>query len=242
MSGGLVRSRDVSVSATKDLLRGLPARSQIDVSAGAHLLVLVLSCTMEDTIGIDLASSAMVRLRVPWRDTTIPDLAGFDVVEVTLSGDPERDDTAQPEAVTIERLPRLVGTLRGGTVRRRLRRLQAPPDGPLLGFRGPSAPYWELRGDRPSVALIVPERGPQILRRRDDGTTWVRFGWERDDVWMALEDRHAIRALDAARRERLSGKELAVALGFKPRYLLTALSQPVDGHCYKLCVGILSKG
>ena len=127
-------------------------------------------------------------------------------------------------------------------MRRRLRRLQAPPDGPLLGFRGPSAPYWELRGNRPSVALIVPERGPQLLRRRDDGTTWVRFGWERDDVWMALEDRHAIRALDAARRERLSGKELAVALGFKPRYLLTALSQPVDGHCYKLCVGILSKG
>ena len=71
----------------------------------------------------------------------------------------------------------------------------------------------ELRGDRPSVALIVPERGPQVLRRRDDGTTWVRFGWERDDVWMALEDRHAVRALDAARRERLSGKELAVALG-----------------------------
>jgi hypothetical protein len=59
---------------------------------------------------------------------------------------------------------------------------------------------------------------------------------------MALEDHHAIRALDAARRERLSGKELAVALGFKPKFLLTALSQPVDGHCYKLCVGILSKG
>ena len=160
----------------------------------------------------------------------------------TLAGDPERDDTAQPEAVTIEHLPRLVGSLHGGAVRRRLRRLQAPPDGPLLGFRGPSAPYWELRGDRPSVALIVPERGPQLLRRRDDGTTWVRFGWERDDVWMALEDRHAVRSLDAARRERLSGRELAVALGFKPRYLLTALSQPVDGHCYKVCVGILPKG
>lgn len=177
MSGGLVRSRDVSVTATKELVRGLEARAQIDVSAGAQLLVLVLSCTVEDTIGIDLASSAMVRLRVPWRESTVPDLAAFDVVEVTLSSDPERDDTAQPEAVTLDHLPRLVGTLRGGTVRRRLRKLQAPPDGPLLGFRGPSAPYWELRGNRPSVALIVPERGPQLLRRRDDGTTWVRFGW-----------------------------------------------------------------
>ena len=242
MAGGLAGSRDVSVTATKELLRGLRTRDEIDVSAGARLLVLVLSCTVEDTIGVELASSAMVRLRVPWRERAAPDLAAFDVVEATLSADPERDDTAQPEAVTIASLPRLVGTLRGGAVRRRLRRLQAPTDGPLLGFRGPSAPYWELRGDRPSVALIVPERGPQLLRRRDDGTTWVRFGWERDDVWLALEDPHAIRSLDAARRDRLSGRELAVALGFKPRYLLTALSQPKDGHCYKLCVGILPKG
>jgi hypothetical protein len=241
MAGGLARSRDVAATATRELLRDLPVRDEIDTSAGARLLVLVLSCTVEDTIGVDLASSAMVRLRVPWHNGP-PDLAAFDVVEATLAGDPERDDTAQPEAVTIVGLPRLVGSLHGGAVRRRLRRLQAPPDGPLLGFRGPSAPYWELRGDRPSVALIVPERGPQLLRRRDDGTTWVRFGWERDDVWMALEDRHGVRSLDAARRERLSGKELAVALGYKPRYLLTALSQPVDGHCYKLCVGILPKG
>jgi hypothetical protein len=242
MSGGITRPRDVAATAPRELLRDLHPRAQIDVSAGARLLVLVLSCTVEDTIGVELASSTMVRLRVPWHDAALPDLAAFDVVEATLAADPERDDTAQPEAVTIDRLPRLVGSLRGAPVRRRLKRLQAPPDGPLLGFRGPSAPYWELRGDRPSVALIVPERGPQILRRREDGTTWVRFGWERDDVWLALEDHHAIRSLDAARRDRLSGKELAVALGFKPRYLLTALSQPVEGHCYKLCVGILPKG
>jgi hypothetical protein len=242
MASGLGGSRDVAATATRELLRDLPQRARIDVSAGARLLVLVLSCTVEDTIGIDLASSAMVRLRVPWHAEAVPDLAAFDVVEVTLAADPERDDTAQPEAVTIAALPRLVGSLHGFAVRKRLRRLQAPADGPLLGFRGPSAPYWELRGDRPSVALIAPERGPQLLRRRDDGTTWVRFGWERDDVWMALEDRHAVRSLDAARRDRLSGRELAVALGFKPRFLLTALSQPVDGHCYKVCVGILPKG
>lgn len=242
MAGGIVRSRDVAASATRALLRDLPVRDTIDIAAGARLLVLVLSCTVDDTIGVDLSSSTMVRLRVPWHSAALPDLAAFDVVEATLADDPERDDTAQPEAVSLDHLPRLVGSLHGGAVRRRLRRLQAPQDGPLLGFRGPSAPYWELRGDRPSVALIMPERGPQLLRRRDDGTTWVRFGWERDDVWLALEDRHAIRSLDAARRDRLSGKELAVALGFKPRYLLTALSSPIDGHCYKLCVGILPKG
>ena len=74
-----MRSRDVAQTATKELLRTLTVREQIDVSPGAHLLVLVLSCTLEDTIGIDLSSSAMVRLRVPWPDRANPDLAAFDV-------------------------------------------------------------------------------------------------------------------------------------------------------------------
>ena len=68
-------------------------------------------------------------------------------------------------------------------------RLAAPPDGPLLGFPGPAAPYWEFRGPRPSAALVVPTRGPQLIRRVEDGSTWVRFGWERDDVWLPVEDR-----------------------------------------------------
>ena len=57
-------------------------------------------------------------------------------------------------------LPRHVGTLRGRQLRKLLRRLVASPDGPLLGFPGPSAPYWEFRGFRPSVALIEPTRRP----------------------------------------------------------------------------------
>ena len=164
------------------------------------------------------------------------------MVEATLADDPERDDLAQPEAATAAGLPRQVGTLRGRRVRRMLQRLAAPPDGPLLGFPGPAAPYWEFRGARPSAALIVPTRGPQLMRRPVDGSTWVRFGWKRDDVWLPVEDRHAWRALDAARRERLSGKALDTALGFTPQYLLASLSQPRDGHCYKVCTAVLPRG
>ena len=57
-----------------------------------------------------------------------------------------------------------------------------------------------------------------------------------------MEDRHAARALDAARRDRLSGKALATALGFRPQYLLASLSQPRDGHCYKVCTAVLPRG
>jgi len=201
-----------------------------------------LACTEDDTTAVDLSSGALLRLRVPWPEGHVPDLAAFDVVEAILADDPERDDLAQPEAANAAGLPRQVGTLRGRRVRRMLEQLAAPPDGPLLGFPGSAAPYWEFRGNRPSSALIEPTRGPQLIRRPSDNSTWVRFGWERDDVWLPVVDRHAARALDAARRERLSGKALATALGFRPQYLLTSLTLPRDGHCYKVCTAVLPRG
>jgi hypothetical protein len=224
------------------LLRELPRRDRVLVEGGAQLHLLVLACTDEDTTAVDLSSGTLVRLRVAWPDGHEPDLAPFDVIEATLAADPERDDLAQPEATTVTGLPRQVGTLRGRKVRRVLEHLAVPPDGPLLGFPGPSAPYWEFRGNRPSSALIEPTRGPQLIRRPGDGSTWVRFGWKRDDVWLPVEDTQACRALDAARRERLSGKDLATALGFSPQYLLASVSSPRDGHCYKVCSAILPRG
>ena len=173
---------------------------------------------------MDLATRTVMRVRVPWPEGHEPDISTFDVVEVTLADDPERDDLAQPEATTVADLPRHVGTLRGRHLRKLLRRLVASPDGPLLGFPGPSAPYWEFRGFRPSVALIEPTRRPQLIRRQADGTTWVRFGWDRDDVWLPVEDRNAARALDAARRERLSGKSLS------DRARIRAAVPPGDGQ------------
>jgi hypothetical protein len=225
------------------LLRQSGRRGErVPTSGGSTLHLLVLSSTREDTTVVDLLTRTVMRIRVPWPDTHQPDIGPFDVVEVTLAPDPERDDLAQPEATTVTDLPRLVGTLRGRQVRKLLRRMVASPEGPLLGFPGPSAPYWEFRGFRPSVALIEPTRRPQLIRRASDKSTWVRFGWNRDDVWLPVEDRHAARALDAARRERLSGKTLSTALGFEPQYLLVTVSPPRDGHCYKVCAAILPQG
>jgi hypothetical protein len=214
----------------------------VPVEGGSQLRLLVLACTEDDTTAVDLSSGALLRLRVPWPDGHEPDLAAFDVVEAALADDPERDDLAQPEAATVAGLPRQVGTLRGRRVRRILEHLSVPPDGPLLGFPGSAAPYWEFRGNRPSSALIEPTRGPQLIRRPADGSTWVRFGWRRDDVWLPVEDHRACRALDAARRERLSGKDLSTALGFAPQYLLASVSRPRDGHCYKVCTAVLPRG
>jgi hypothetical protein len=220
----------------------MPPRASVDLTGGSTVYGLVLGSTNESTTIVDLASQAIVRWRVPWPTNFETDLAAFDVVEGQLAENIERDDLAQPEAVTLADLPRRLGTYRGRRVRTWLERLASPADGPLFGFRGPSAPYWEFRGERPSVALIAADRGPQLLRRPDDGSTWVRFGWFGDDVWLLCEDAHAIRTIEATRRTSLAGKDLSTALGFRPMYVLTTLSRPLDGHCYKSCTGLLPRG
>ncbi len=233
--------RDSERLETKRFVQSIPPRANADFTPGATVHGLVLGSTREDTTVIDLASGALVRWRIGWPEGIDSDLRLFGVVEAIVADEPADDDLAQPEAVTIEGLPRQVGTYSGRSIRKLLARIVAPSDGPLFGFRGPSAPYWEFRGDRPSAALLVADRGPQLLRRPEDGSTWVRFGFELDDVWLLCEDQHAIRAIDAARRMSLAGKELAIALGFKPTYVLASLSQPIDGHCYKICTGILPR-
>ena len=105
------------------------------------------------------------------------------------------------EAVTAEGLPRHLGTLHGRRVRHLLHRLAAPVEEHVLGFPGASAPYWEFRGFRPSLALIVPGKGPVLFRRLGDRSVWVRFGWGRSDNWLPVEDPRAERALDVARTD-----------------------------------------
>jgi hypothetical protein len=202
---------------------------------------LVLACAAGDVTAIDMTSGAIARLRVTWEPDRRPDLAPFDLIDAVLAPDPERDDLAHPEAVTAVRVSEALGTLRGRRARRLLRGLTAPVEPHLLGFPGTSSPYWEFRGMRPSVALVAPSRGPLLFRRDPDGTPWARFGWPRSDNWLPVEDRRAIAALWAVQRDHLSGKELAGALGFRPQYLVVALSRPRHGHCYKTIVAFLPR-
>lgn len=234
-------TRDTTSRDVRKVIDDVAKRSAVDLTPGSTMVAVVLGCTNEMTTVLDVASEAIVRWRIPWPAGTDADLAIFDVVEGQLASDIQRTDLALPEAISLATLPRRLGTYGGRKVRDWLEAVRTPADGPLFGFRGPSAPYWEFRGEKPSVALIVPDRGPQLMRRHDDGSTWVRFGWLGDDIWLLCEDAHAIRTIEATRRASLSGKELATALGFRPTYLLVTLSPPIDGHCYKSCTGILAQ-
>jgi len=232
---------DVGASGRAGRARRHRGRQRLEAPTPGSRRCVVLACSHEDTTAVELDSGAIVRLRIAWDEGRAPDLAPFDVVDAVWSDDPEPDDLAQPEAVTVRGVPSALGTIRGRRARAVLRSVVIPTQKHLLGFPGSSAPYWEFRGMRPSVAVVVPSRGPVIFRRRQDDTVWARFGWARSDNWLPLEDDGAIAALEAARRDRLTGKDLAGALGFRPHFLVVVLSRPRDGHCYKIVAGLLPR-
>ncbi len=224
-----------------DARRGLRRRGRLPTQAPGTHRCMVLACTAEDTTAVDLETGAIVRLRIEWGEDNEPTLAPLEVVDARWAEDPERDDLAQPEAVTVTGVPVALGSVGGRRARRVLRDVALPPQPQLLGFPGSSAPYWEFRGMRPSVAVVVPSRGPVVFRRREDDTLWARFGWPRSDNWLPMEDRRVAAALHRARRDKLSGKDLEGALGFRPHFLVVVLSRPRDGHCYKTVAALLPR-
>jgi hypothetical protein len=210
------------------------------VERGVHRC-LVLAYGPEDIAAVELRSGAFVRLRVDEGTGDSDGLLPFDLVDAVWAEDPQRDDLAQPEAVSLSGPPVAVGRLRGRRARRLLKSLLAPPTSHLLGFPGSAAPYWEFAGTRPSVALVAPSRGPLLFRRRGDDSVWARFGWPGNDHWLPVEDRRALACLWASGRERLSGRALTGALGFEPHYLLVTVSRPRQGHCYKTVAALLPR-
>jgi hypothetical protein len=202
---------------------------------------MVLGSGPDDVCALDLRTKALIRLRVDGHVGLHQELKAFDLVDAEIAADPERDDLAHPEAVTISGYPEVVGTTPKRQARRYLRALVAPNERNLLGFPGSAAPYWEFRGMRPSVALVAPALGPLLFRRKTDDTTWARFGWARNDNWLPVEDPRATQCLWSTGKDRLTGKDLASALGFRPRYLLIALTPPRAGHCYKTVAALLPR-
>ncbi len=206
--------------------------------------LLVLAAGPDDYAGVDLDTGVLRRIRLSAPDGSLfagLSASAFDVIEARPAVDPEQDDLAQPEAITVEAEPVVIGAFRGRKARRAIDKIVSPGGGDLLGFPGNSAPYWEFRGMQPSLALVAPTAGPVLFRRRGDGAVWARFGWSRSDNWLPVEDSHACRILDASRRSRLAGNALAEALGFRPRYLVAAVSRSRGGYCYKTVSALLPR-
>ncbi len=198
---------------------------------------MVLSDSPEGCAAVDVESGALVRLHYPGRPEA--PLVPFSVVKATLTDDPDGPDPTQPEAVSLDGPPEVVGRLRGRRARKLLGPLMLPSGAEPLGFPGSAVPYWMAPGDRPSLALLSPEGGRILLRRSAGGATFCQYRWRKAEVELPLADRLAIQAMDAGPFARLAGGAIERAVGFRPRHLVIALSSPQDGRCYKVVSGLL---
>lgn len=183
---------------------------------GVELSLLVLSVSALGLAAVDLASGAVVR-------TGAAALAGldlhpYDVISAHLAADAEPLDRTQPEAVALAEPPQVVGRLNPRRADRWLRPLLHPERFHLLGFAGPSVPFWELDGSRPSVALVAAQAAVGV---GDDGLLRCRFLW-----------RTLVHDLPFAAGRGGAGPAAA-------ERVVVALTPPVGGHCYKVVTGLL---
>ena len=206
------------------------------VSVATQREFLVLAAGASGMAAVDVANGALVR--VSWRGQVGENLAPYDLVRAALSPfDQDAAVTFAPEAIALSTPPEKVGSLNGRSADRLVRRVVHPPRQPLFGFPGPTAPFWTLSGDRPSIAVIEPEDGPVV--ERAGGGLRCRFRWRKLDHVLPLDDQSVGSALLHPCARRVGARTLGRMLGWQPRRLIVALTPPVGGHCYKVVAGIL---
>ena len=192
------------------------APPQRSAEVGVELSLLVLSVSALGLVAVDLASGAVIR-------TGAGQLAGidlhpYDVVSARLADGAEPLDPTQPEAVALAEPPTPVRRLAPRRADRWLRPLLHPERSHLLGFAGPSIPFWELDGRRPSVALLDTQARVAV---GDDGLLRCRF------LWLSLVHELPVAAVRETSFPNGAGR------------VVVALTPPVEGHCYKVVTGVL---
>lgn len=200
------------------------------VSAGATLQLLVVAADGFHCAGVDLASGALVRAWSP--EAAEPRPRPFDVVEVVLDEDQEAvPDPAQPEALALVGPPTVVDRITGRRCERLLRPLLHPEGQPLLGVSATAIPFWERRGDHPSIAVVEPHG--RIAFRREGQYLACRFDW--------LGHERELPCLDRSVAGHMDRNGLAVMAAGKGDRLVVSLTAPIDGRCHKVVETLLRR-
>jgi hypothetical protein len=167
-------------------------------------------------------------------------VTALDLVEIVLAADGEPPDPGRPEAVALAAPPTLLGRLPARQSRRLIASLVARDNvRPLLGAVGPSVPYSDLDGIAPSIVVVEPTRGPEIVSV--DGTVWSTFGLRGAHERLPLIEPRTVAVASVVPGTVLTRAGAASMLGFEPRYLVVALVPPVGGHARKTVIGVLPR-
>jgi hypothetical protein len=205
---------------------------------GAAMHVLVLAPSQRLTYGVDLGSGAFVRMHhaAPTHRDTAPRYG--DVAIGQIGEDPDAAAGAQPSEDTMLQVPlRRVGHMTPRQIDKTLAPLHHRTGRPLFGCEGPALPMWAVDQTTSGVSLIEPESDLAVTVT-DQGTA-VRFRWRAYTYQLPVDDSRVNKRLDWLPDSPVGGRALAHVMGFYPRRLLLALSEPSNGYCYKTAVALL---
>jgi hypothetical protein len=203
---------------------------RVRVASGLTLQLLVVCADEHQCAGVDLSSGTLVR---GWSVQPCEErIRPYDVVEVTIDGDPDSvPDPAEPEGLGLMGPPRPVSRLTGRRCERLLRPLLHPKGQPLLGISATAVPFWQRRGDYPSIALVEPE-SPVSLWRHGRFLA-CRFGWLGHERELPCLDRHLAGVMDRSGRRHL--------IADKADRLVVSLTPPIEGRCHKVVEAVLPR-
>ncbi len=209
---------------------------------GESLSCMVLADGPAEWAGVDLASGALVRARAGG----LPDDGGgrlLDVVEVTLGDDREPPDPCRPEAISVVGSARVLGRLRARQARRMLDELlserQKSESQPLLGVVGPSAAYGDMDGSSPSLELVRPSKGPELVAA--GGSVWCTFTLGGANERLPVLDRRAASVANALAGTVLTRAGTAAMLEFEPQYMLVGFVPPRSTHTPKAVLSMIPR-
>lgn len=142
---------------------------------GDRLQVLLLA-PGPDWVVADLATGALVRSALTRGVGEEAEIFSSDpLAAITLELGPPVSpaDASRPESVQVSRATDCPGPRRG-KVKAFLEQVASPADDrPLLGSVGPSVAYGDLRGERPSVSFLMPDKGRIVFA--GEGTVMGHF-------------------------------------------------------------------
>lgn len=205
---------------------------------GTSFELMVLYADSDECAGIDLDTGAFVRGHWPESATSL-DLQPYLQATAVVAVDDAPADPSRPEAVAFTGPPDLGGRVPHRKARSYIDALMAPTRIPLLGFLGPSIRFWQMSGTHPSLSLLRPTQGPQLII--EDETVKARFEWDGQEQVLEVSNERIRAAALGAGSLRLAGETLATVLGYPPRYMLVGLTRPQDGYCHKVAAAILPK-
>ncbi len=170
----------------------------------------------------------------------------LDLVPVAEAWDPSR-----PEAVRVAQVSQIPSPSRRSQ-HRLLTEIAGPYGGTgLLGGVGPSLPFVELRGDRPSVTVLAPSGGRVRFGGDDQMAAHFRIGQQAHALPLAEGATRWLRAgeiptassqLAAGHRGRRLRRSQMLGPGLEPTIpvlLVVGLGEPVAGQVRKLVLGVV---